>query len=45
MPPCIAMGEAAGITAALAAQKSVAAGDVPHEEVQKILIDNGAFLG
>lgn len=45
MPPCIAMGEAAGITAALAAQKSVSAGDVPHEEVQKILIDNGAFLG
>ena len=45
MPPCIAMGEAAGITAALAAQKSVASGDVPHEEVQKILIDNGAFLG
>lgn len=45
MPPCIAMGEAAGITAALAAQKSVAAGDVPHEEVQKILINNGAYLG
>ena len=45
MPPCIAMGEAAGVTAALAAMKGVAAGDVPHEEVQKILIDNGAYLG
>ena len=45
MPPCIAMGEAAGVTAALAAKKGVAAGDVPHEEVQKILIDNGAYLG
>ena len=45
MPPCIAMGEAAGVTAALAAIKGIAAGDVPHEEVQKILIDNGAYLG
>lgn len=45
MPPCIAMGEAAGITAALAAMKGLAAGDIPYEEVQNILINNGAYLG
>ena len=45
MPPCIAMGEAAGITAALASEKGIAAGDVPHKEVQEILLKNGAFLG
>ncbi len=44
MPPCIAMGEAAGITAALAVHKGVCASNVPYEEVQKILIENGAFL-
>lgn len=44
IPPCIAMGEAAGITAALAARSGKAAGEVPHEEVQKILLENGAYL-
>ena len=44
MPPCIAMGEAAGITAALAATNNMPAGEVPYEDVQKILIENGAFL-
>lgn len=45
MPPCIAMGEAVGITAALAAEKGIAAGAVSHEEVQARLITNGAYLG
>ncbi len=45
MPPCIAMGEAAGITAAIATNKGVTAGEVSHKEVQQILIKNGAFLG
>lgn len=44
MPPCIAMGEAAGITAALAVEKNLAAGEVPYKEVQKILLKNGAVL-
>ena len=45
MPPCIAMGEAAGVTAALAAKQGIPAGAVPHEQVQQILLRNGAFLG
>lgn len=45
MPPCIAMGEAAGITAALAARDGIAAGDVPYQKVQQILLKNGAYLG
>lgn len=44
MPPCIAMGEAAGITAALAAANNTSAGEVPFKDVQKILIENGTFL-
>lgn len=44
MPPCIAMGEAVGITAAIAAAKGIAAADVPYKEVQDILIRNGAYL-
>ena len=44
MPPCMAMGEAAGITAALAAKGNVSAGEVPYENVQKILLANGAYL-
>ena len=44
MPPCIAMGEAVGITAALAAANNMPAGEVPFQDVQKILIKNGAFL-
>ncbi|MBQ9745876.1 MAG: FAD-dependent oxidoreductase, partial [Clostridia bacterium] len=45
MPPCVAMGEAAGVTAALAAKENTAAGDVPCAEVQNILLQNGAYLG
>lgn len=44
MPPCIAMGEAVGITAALSAKNNTRAIDVPYSKVQKILLDNGAFL-
>ena len=45
MPPCIAMGEAAGVTAALAAREGITAGEVAHEKVQEILLANGAYLG
>lgn len=44
MPPCIAMGEAVGITAAIAADRNISAGDVPYKEVQDILIASGAYL-
>ncbi len=45
MPPCIAMGEAAGITAAMAVVNNQAAFDVPHQEVQAELLRRGAYLG
>lgn len=45
MPPCMAMGQAAGITAAIGAKKKLAAACVPYEEVQDILIKNGAYIG
>lgn len=45
MPPCIAMGEAAGITAAIAAQKGIPVSHVSYCDVQEILKKNGAYLG
>lgn len=44
MPPCAAMGEAAGITAALAAINGINVPSVDITEVQKILRKNGAYL-
>jgi hypothetical protein len=44
MPPCIAMGEAAGITAALAAINGTDARNVDYREVQRILVENGARI-
>lgn len=43
--PSMAQGEAAGVAAALAAQKSLAAKSVDVGEVQRILRERGAFLG
>ena len=45
MPPCFAMGEAAGIAASLAAQKDIFVGEIPYKELQELLVKNGAFLG
>ena len=45
MPPCIAMGEAVGITAAFAAKQNVAASAVDYKAVQDELLRRGAFLG
>lgn len=45
MPPCIAMGEAAGVVCALAAERNIKPGEVPHQDVQHILLKNGAYLG
>ena len=43
--PSMAQGEAAGVAAALAAQKGLAAKAVDVGEVQRILRERGAFLG
>jgi hypothetical protein len=43
--PSMAQGEAAGVGAALAAQKGLAARAVDVAEVQRILRERGAFLG
>ena len=45
MPPCVAMGQAAGVTAALAAAGDIPAAEVPFGDVQRILLENGAYLG
>ena len=42
MPPCFAMGEAVGVTAALAVDGDVNAVDV--KRVQEILIQNNGYL-
>lgn len=42
MPPCFAMGEAAGITAALAKDGNVS--DVDVKDVQKVIVKNGGYL-
>lgn len=44
MPPCFAMGEAAGITCALAAKRGKMPVDVPVEDIQKIILDHGGYL-
>lgn len=43
--PSMAQGEATGVAAAIAAQKSVSVGAVDVGEVQRILRERGAFLG
>jgi len=45
MPTCIAMGQAAGIAAAIAAEKGISAGEVPYRQVQAQLLRAGAYLG
>lgn len=45
IPPCIAMGQAAGVTAALAAEKRVSVWDVPYVDVRECLLRGGAYLG
>ena len=44
MPPCFAMGEAAGITAALAVSMNCTSSEVPVGEVQKKIVANGGYL-
>ena len=45
MPPCMAMGHAAGIAAALAAAKGAAPRNIDPAEVRSILKQQKAFLG
>ncbi len=45
MPPCFAMGEAAGRAAALAVAEGVAPRGVDVRRLQRTLIESGAFLG
>jgi len=44
MPPCFAMGQAVGVTAALAVKLDVLPCDVSVGEVQKVIIANGGYL-
>lgn len=45
MPPCMAMGQAAGIAAALAAKGKTAPRKLAPDDIRKILLENKAFLG
>lgn len=45
MPPCIAMGEAAGVVSALAAERNIKPEEVLYQDVQHVLVKNGAYLG
>ncbi len=42
--PCFAMGEAAGVAAAMAVRENVASRDVPVDELQCVLERQGAIL-
>ena len=44
MPPCFAMGEAVGVTSALALGCGADVGRVDVKEVQRVLTNNGAYL-
>lgn len=44
MPPCMAMGQAAGTAAALAVLKNIPARQVDSAELRKVLKENGACL-
>lgn len=45
MPTCMAIGEAAGVGAAVAVSKDIKPADVDSNDVVKILKENGAILG
>lgn len=45
MPPVFAMGEAAGIAAAIASKEGLPPRQVPHDWIQEALIARGAYLG
>ena len=45
MTPSLAMGQAAGIAAAIACKTGVSAKNVPYADLKKVLLDQGAYLG
>ncbi len=45
MPICCSTGEAAGVAAALLSEKGGAAKELDVKQIQKILVENGAFIG
>ncbi|MBQ2229178.1 MAG: FAD-dependent oxidoreductase [Bacteroidales bacterium] len=45
MPPCMAMGQAAGIAAAFAVRNATAAKDVDIDSLRKEIVKQGGFLG
>lgn len=45
MPPSIAMGQAAGVAAAIACKNGLKAKEVPYGELRKILIEQKTYLG
>lgn len=44
MPPCFAMGQAAGVSAALCVEKDILPRHISVELIQKELLDQGAYL-
>ncbi len=45
MPPCMAMGQAAGAAAAIAAREDCATHEVKYETLRAALLDGGVYLG
>ena len=45
IPVCVVTGHAAGVAAALAAKGGVAPREVPVQEIQRVLKEQGAYLG
>lgn len=45
MPPCMAMGQAAGVAAALAAKGGTTPRNIDPTHLRKVLLENGVFLG
>ncbi len=44
IPHCMCFGQAAGAAAAIAVKQGIRPGDVPYDQLKKILLDGGAIL-
>ena len=45
MPPCMAMGQAVGVAAALAVKGGITPRNIDPTHLRKVLLENGVFLG
>ena len=45
MPPCMAMGQAAGLAASLAVKRGTTPRDIDPSDLRRLLLENKAFLG